>query len=66
MIARNIADIEKILKSQGVTPRKNTDVRPLSKRDCLLFSGIAASAWVIAVLWGTGLMLSFIAKLFME
>jgi len=55
MIARKVTDIEQILKSKSV-----------AKRYWLLFTGIAASACVIAVLWGTGLILSFIAKRFMK
>lgn len=65
MLARYVAEIEEVLRNKGVSPPVAAEPAPISRRDWVLVTAIVGGMFVVAELWGTGVLLGLFAKLFM-
>lgn len=63
--ASRVAEVEKLLRNRVENYPLPPEPKPITRRDQWLATTVVVGVVVVATLWGTGILMSLIAKLFM-
>lgn len=65
MIASRVAEVEELLRNRVENYPLPPEPKPITRRDLLLATTVVVGSLVVIILWGTGILMSLFAKLFM-